>query len=104
MTRDEIQSILRLDNDAPGSVATCPLGDKNLRRMIQFAEVFSDREIVVLLIRQLTHKRVKPCYGLTPAMEICWRHFYANIPDYPVQLSLPIVPNHSSVWLGLSGT
>jgi hypothetical protein len=29
-------------------------GEKNLRRMIQFAEVFPDREIVVSLIRQLT--------------------------------------------------
>src|SRR6185369_4180303 len=29
-------------------------GDKNLRRMIQFAEVFPDRGIVVSLIRQLT--------------------------------------------------
>jgi len=38
-------------------------GDKNLRRMIQFAEVFPDREIVVSLIRQLT-----------------WTHFIALIP------------------------
>ena len=29
-------------------------GEKNLRRMVQFAEVFPDREIVVSLIRQLT--------------------------------------------------
>ena len=44
-------------------------GDKNLRRMIQFAEVFSDREIVVSLIRQLT-----------------WTHFIALIPlDKPMQ-------------------
>ncbi len=38
-------------------------GDKNLRRMIQFAEVFPEREIVVSLIRQLT-----------------WTHFIALIP------------------------
>ncbi len=44
-------------------------GDKNLRRMIQFAEVFPDREIVVSLIRQLT-----------------WTHFIALIPlDKPLQ-------------------
>ena len=36
-------------------------GEKNLRRMIQFAEVFPDREIVVSLIRQLTCKGVRPC-------------------------------------------
>ena len=38
-------------------------GEKNLRRMIQFAEGFPDREIVVSLIRQLT-----------------WTHFIALIP------------------------
>jgi DUF1016 N-terminal domain len=44
-------------------------GDKNLRRMIQFAEVFPDREIVVSLIRQLT-----------------WTHFIALIPlNKPLQ-------------------
>ena len=37
--------------------------EKNLRRMIQFAEVFSDMEIVVSLIRQLS-----------------WTHFIALIP------------------------
>lgn len=43
--------------------------EKNLRRMIQFAEVFPDREIVVLMIRQLT-----------------WTHFIALIPlDKPLQ-------------------
>jgi len=37
--------------------------EKNLRRMIQFAEVFPDKEIVVSLIRQLTwtHFMEKPC-------------------------------------------
>jgi predicted nuclease of restriction endonuclease-like (RecB) superfamily len=44
-------------------------GDKNLRRMIQLAEVFPDREIVVSLIRQLT-----------------WTHFIALIPlEKPLQ-------------------
>lgn len=44
-------------------------GEKNLRRMIQFAEVFPDREIVVSLIRQLT-----------------WTHFVALIPlEKPLQ-------------------
>jgi predicted nuclease of restriction endonuclease-like (RecB) superfamily len=43
--------------------------EKNLRRMVQFAEVFPDREIVVSLIRQLT-----------------WTHFIALIPlDKPLQ-------------------
>ncbi len=43
--------------------------EKNLRRMVQFAEVFPDREIVVSLIRQLT-----------------WTHFIALIPlDKPMQ-------------------
>jgi len=44
-------------------------GEKNLRRMIQFAEVFPNRSIVVSLIRQLT-----------------WTHFIALIPlDQPLQ-------------------
>ena len=44
-------------------------GEKSLRRMIQFTEVFPDRAIVVSLIRQLT-----------------WTHFIALIPiDDPVQ-------------------
>ncbi len=43
--------------------------EKSLRRMIQFAEVFPDREIVVSLIRQLT-----------------WTHFIALIPlESPLQ-------------------
>jgi hypothetical protein len=37
--------------------------EKNLRRMVQFAEVFSDEQIVVSLIRQLS-----------------WTHFIALIP------------------------
>lgn len=44
-------------------------GEKNLRRMLQFAEVFPDEEIVVSLIRQLS-----------------WTHFIALIPlDKPLQ-------------------
>ena len=39
------------------------LGEKNLRRMIQFAEVFPDEEIVASLIRQLR-----------------WTHFIALLP------------------------
>jgi hypothetical protein len=67
MTRDQIQSILHQNNDAPASVAARPVGDKNLRRMIQFAEDFSDREIVVSLIRQLTWTNFPAhIYGLTP--------------------------------------
>jgi predicted nuclease of restriction endonuclease-like (RecB) superfamily len=44
-------------------------GEKNLRRMIRFAEVFSDREIVASLMRQLT-----------------WTHFIELMPlDKPLQ-------------------
>ena len=44
-------------------------GEKNLRRMIQFAEVFPDEQIVVSLIRELS-----------------WTHFIALIPlDKPLQ-------------------
>ncbi len=44
-------------------------GEKNLRRMVQFAEVFPRREIVVSLMRQLT-----------------WTHFIALLPlDKPLQ-------------------
>ena len=44
-------------------------GVKNLRRMIQFAEVFPDEQIVVSLIRQLS-----------------WTHFIALIPlEKPLQ-------------------
>ena len=35
-------------------------GEKNLRRMVQFAEVFPDEAIVVSLIRELTRMRDKP--------------------------------------------
>ncbi len=48
-------------------------GEKNLRRMVQFAEVFPDPEIVVSLIRQLS-----------------WTHFIALIPlRDPLQAATP---------------
>lgn len=51
-------------------------GEKNLRRMIQFAEVFEDEEIVVSLIRQLswTHFR-----ALIPLKDPLQREFYAEM-------------------------
>jgi hypothetical protein len=51
-------------------------GEKNLRRMIQFAEVFPDREIVVLLIRQLTWTHFIALIPLTKPLQ---RDFYAEI-------------------------
>jgi hypothetical protein len=64
-------------------------GDKNLRRMIPFAEVFPDREIVVSLIRQLT-----------------WTHFIALIPlNKPLQRDFyaEIRKCHNSRTLSFSG-
>lgn len=51
-------------------------GEKNLRRMIQFAEVYPDREIVVSLLRQLgwTH-----FLRLIPIDDPLKRDFYAEI-------------------------
>jgi len=47
-------------------------GEKNLRRMIQFAEAYPDREIVVSLLRQLG-----------------WTHFLRLIPiDDPLRPAL----------------
>jgi hypothetical protein len=46
-----------------GYVRSPGFGEKNLRRMVQFAEVFQEREIVVSLMRQLS-----------------WTHFIALIP------------------------
>jgi hypothetical protein len=51
-------------------------GEKNLRRMIQFAEVFPDREIVVSLIRQLTWTHL---IALIPLDEPLQRDFYAEM-------------------------
>jgi predicted nuclease of restriction endonuclease-like (RecB) superfamily len=50
--------------------------EKNLRRMIQFAEVFPDRQIVVSLIRQLTWTHF---IALIPIKEDVKRDFYAEM-------------------------
>ncbi len=51
-------------------------GEKNLRRMIQFAEVFPDQEIVVSLIRQLSWTHF---IALIPLKEPLQREFYAEM-------------------------
>ena len=50
--------------------------EKNLRRMIQFVEVFQDKEIVVSLMRQLiwTH-----FIALIPLKDDLQRDFYAEM-------------------------
>ncbi len=50
--------------------------EKNLRRMIQFAEVFSDEKIVVSLIRQLTWTHF---IALIPLKDKLKRDFYAEM-------------------------
>ena len=50
--------------------------EKNLRRMVQFAEVFPDREIVVSLIRQLTWTHF---IALIPLKNPLQREFYAEM-------------------------
>jgi DUF1016 N-terminal domain len=50
--------------------------DKNLRRMIQFAEVFSDEQIVVSLIRQLSWSHF---IALIPLKKDLQRDFYAEM-------------------------
>src|SRR3989338_2509337 len=50
--------------------------EKNLRRMIQFFEVFSDEKIVVSLIRQLTWTRF---IALIPLEDPLQRDFYAEM-------------------------
>jgi len=50
--------------------------EKNLRRMVQFAEVFPDREIVVSLIRQLTWTHF---VALIPLKDPLQRDFYAEM-------------------------
>lgn len=50
--------------------------EKNLRRMVQFAEVFPDREIVVSLIRQLTWTHF---IALLPLKDALQREFYAEM-------------------------
>jgi len=50
--------------------------EKNLRRMIQFAEVFPDKEIVVSLIRQLSWTHF---IALIPLKDDVQRDFYAEM-------------------------
>jgi hypothetical protein len=50
--------------------------EKNLRRMIQFAEVFPDKEIVVSLIRQLSWTHF---IALIPLKDDLQRDFYAEM-------------------------
>ena len=50
--------------------------EKNLRRMIQFAEVFPEKEIVVALIRQLTWTHF---IALIPIRDSLKRDFYAEM-------------------------
>jgi len=50
--------------------------EKNLRRMVQFSEVFPDREIVVSLIRQLTWTHF---LALIPLKDPLQREFYAEM-------------------------
>jgi predicted nuclease of restriction endonuclease-like (RecB) superfamily len=51
-------------------------GEKNLRRMVQFAEVYPDQQIVVSLIRQLTWTHF---IALIPLKEAVQRDFYAEM-------------------------
>jgi hypothetical protein len=51
-------------------------GEKNLRRMIQFAEVFPDEKIVVSLIRELSWTHL---LGLLPLKKPLQREFYAEM-------------------------
>ena len=50
--------------------------EKNLRRMVQFAEVFPDSEIVVSLIRQLSWTHI---LALIPLKQPLQREFYAEM-------------------------
>ena len=51
-------------------------GEKNIRRMVQFAEEFSDREIVVTLSRQLGWSHF---VALIPLEDALKRDFYAEM-------------------------
>ncbi len=51
-------------------------GEKNLRRMIQFAEIFPDEQIVVSLIRELSWSHF---LVLLPLKEPLQREFYAEL-------------------------
>ncbi len=61
----------QLEKEFGGSFA-----EKNVRRMIQFAEVFSDRKIVVSLIRQLSWTHL---IALIPIEDPLKRDFYAEM-------------------------
>jgi len=65
---------------ATGGVLEAEFGrgfaEKNLRRIMQFAEVFPDREIVVSLIRQLTWTHF---IALIPLKDPLQREFYAEM-------------------------
>lgn len=50
--------------------------EKNLRRMMQFAEVFPDEQIVVSLIRQLSWTHI---IALLPLKQPLQREFYAEV-------------------------
>ena len=50
--------------------------EKNLRRMIQFADVFPDEKIVVSLIRQLSWTHI---IALIPLKDPLQREFYAEM-------------------------
>ena len=50
--------------------------EKNLRRIIQFAEVFPDKEIVVSLIRQLSWSHSREIIYLDDSLQ---RDFYAEM-------------------------
>ncbi len=51
-------------------------GEKNLRRMMQFAKVYPDEEIVVSLIRQLSWSHI---LAILPMVDAIKRDFYAEI-------------------------
>jgi hypothetical protein len=59
--------------------------EKNLRRMIQFAEIFSDESIVVSLIRQLSWTHF---IALIPIKDPLARNFYAHMSVYGLLLGL----------------
>lgn len=51
-------------------------GEKQLRRMMQFAEIFSDKEIVATLTRQLTWSHLKE---ILPIADTLKREFYIEL-------------------------
>ncbi|MEA3222190.1 MAG: YhcG family protein, partial [Thermodesulfobacteriota bacterium] len=69
-------SCVKCQDLAPFVLAPFVLNEKNLRRMIQFAEVFPDKEIVVSLIRQLSWTHF---IALIPLKDDLQRDFYAEM-------------------------